>query len=84
MRTLDQLRAWQKRATGPRLRVYREEPVSAPAFSSRAPAAEADEQMEAKVDAVLEKVARLGQDSLTETEKQILLRASEVYKRRRH
>jgi membrane associated rhomboid family serine protease len=83
MRTLDQFRAWHKRATGPRLRVYREEPVSAPAFSSRAPGAEADEQMEAKVDAVLEKVARQGQDSLTETEKQILLRASEVYRRRR-
>jgi membrane associated rhomboid family serine protease len=82
-RTLDQLRAWQKRATGPRLRVYREEPVSAPAFSSRPPAAEGDEQMEAKVDAVLEKVARQGQDSLTESEKQILLRASEVYRRRR-
>jgi membrane associated rhomboid family serine protease len=83
MRTLDQFRAWHKRATGPRLRVYREEPVSAPTFSSRSPAAEGDEQMEAKVDAVLEKVARLGQDSLTETEKQILLRASEVYRRRR-
>jgi membrane associated rhomboid family serine protease len=83
MRTLDQIRAWHKRATGPRLRVYREEPVSAPTFSARPPAAEADEQMEAKVDAVLEKVARQGQDSLTETEKQILLRASEVYRRRR-
>jgi len=83
MKTLDQFRAWHKRATGPRLRVYREEPVSAPTFSSRAPAADADEQMEAKVDAVLEKVARQGQDSLTETEKQILLRASEVYRRRR-
>jgi membrane associated rhomboid family serine protease len=83
MQTLDQLRSWHKRATGPKLRVYREEPVSAPAFSARATSAEADEQMEAKVDAVLEKVARQGQDSLTETEKQILLRASEVYRRRR-
>jgi hypothetical protein len=39
--------------------------------------------MEAKVDAVLEKVARFGKDSLTDGERQLLLRASEVYKRRR-
>ena len=42
-----------------------------------------DEQLEAKVDAVLEKVARSGQASLTEHEREILLRASELYKRRR-
>ena len=36
-----------------------------------------------KLDAVLEKVARSGQSSLTDTEKQILLRASEVFKKRR-
>jgi hypothetical protein len=42
-----------------------------------------DEHFEAKVDAVLEKVSRFGQGSLTETERQILLRASEVYRRRR-
>jgi hypothetical protein len=32
---------------------------------------------------VLEKVARLGQSSLTESERQVLLRASEVYRKRR-
>jgi hypothetical protein len=42
-----------------------------------------DEQLEAKLDAVLEKVARSGQASLSEPERQILLRASEIYKRRR-
>ena len=42
-----------------------------------------DEQLEAKLDAVLEKVARFGQDSLTESERQILQRASDMYKRRR-
>jgi membrane associated rhomboid family serine protease len=42
-----------------------------------------DEQLEAKLDAVLEKVARHGQASLNENEREILLRASEIYKRRR-
>jgi membrane associated rhomboid family serine protease len=76
------LRTWHKQTSRPRLRVYREEPVAAsvPALDA---ASDIDEQMEAKVDAVLEKVARSGQDSLTENERQILLRASEVYKRRR-
>jgi membrane associated rhomboid family serine protease len=77
------LQSWWKRRPQPRLRVYREEPAPpvAPVLSSSHP--EIDEQMEAKVDAVLEKVARSGKDSLTESERQILLRASEVYKRRR-
>jgi membrane associated rhomboid family serine protease len=70
----------------PRLRVYEEEhpprPVR-PAARASAPAAEADEHLEAKVDAVLEKVARHGRDSLTESEKELLVRASEVYKRKR-
>jgi len=68
----------------PRLRIYTEdaktrEPVSVPATT----AAELDEQLEAKVDAVLEKVARHGQHSLTDAEKQLLMRASEIYKKRR-
>jgi membrane associated rhomboid family serine protease len=69
----------------PRLRVYREDetetpqpvPVAAP------PAGDVDEQLEAKLDAILEKVARSGQGSLTDSERQILLRASEIYKKRR-
>jgi rhomboid family protein len=44
---------------------------------------EIDEQLEAKVDAVLEKVARHGKESLSESERELLLRASEIYKRRR-
>ena len=67
------------------MRVFRgddesREPVRVAALP---PAADVDEQLEAKLDAVLEKVARSGQASLTDTERQILLRASEVYKRRR-
>ena len=69
----------------PRLRVYRDEPPTPPATPRQAPPAaraEADEHLEAAVDAVLEKVARHGRDSLTESEKALLVRASEVYKRK--
>jgi membrane associated rhomboid family serine protease len=76
--------AWQRRRSRPRLRVYHEEAETPqPVSVSAPPASDVDEQLEAKVDAVLEKVARSGQASLTETERQILLRASEVYKKRR-
>jgi membrane associated rhomboid family serine protease len=74
-------------ARRPRLRVYREEeaPASprAPVSVAAAPRSDVDEHLEAKLDEVLEKVARFGQDSLTESERQILFRASEVYKKRR-
>jgi membrane associated rhomboid family serine protease len=66
-----------------RLRVYREEEEGRPAPLTVPPTADVDEQLEAKLDAILEKVARSGQGSLTEPERQLLLRASEVYKRRK-
>ena len=66
-----------------RLRVYREEEEARPVASSVPSAGDVDEQLEAKLDAILEKVARSGQASLTENERQLLLRASEVYKRRK-
>jgi len=68
----------------PRLRVYREEPAE-PVRAVKAPAVagDVDEHMEAKLDALLEKVARHGKSSLTESENQFLLRASEEYKKRR-
>jgi membrane associated rhomboid family serine protease len=76
-----------KPARRPRLRVYREEEAPAGPRASvgvaTAPKPDVDEHLEAKLDQVLEKVARFGQDSLTESERQILFRASEVYKRRR-
>jgi hypothetical protein len=82
MNLWDGLRSWLQQRTRPRLRVYREEPSRAvPATAPPIP--DAEEQLEAKLDAVLEKVARYGQSSLTENERQILLRASEIYKRRR-
>jgi membrane associated rhomboid family serine protease len=68
----------------PRLRVYREEPPQPVSVAAPPPTGESvDEHLEAKLDAVLEKVARFGQNSLTESERRILMRASEVYKRRR-
>jgi membrane associated rhomboid family serine protease len=71
----------------PRLRVHappveptEPEPVGAPV---EAPARPADEQLEAKLDAVLAKVAKHGQESLTPEEREILFKASELYKKRR-
>jgi hypothetical protein len=78
------LRSWNRQRSRPRLRVYHPEVESREPVSVAAPSSpDVDEQLEAKVDAVLEKVARFGQSSLTEQEREILLKASEIYKRRR-
>jgi membrane associated rhomboid family serine protease len=78
-----------RRRSRPRLRLYRPEdsetsevpvPVAAAAAGESPPV---DEHLEAKLDAVLEKLARSGKESLTDGERQILMRASEIYKRRR-
>ncbi len=82
MNLWESVRSWRGPRSRPRLRVYREEPSVRP--SRTAPAGgDVDEHLEAKLDAVLEKVARTGQASLTEHEKQLLLRASEIFRRRR-
>ena len=74
----------------PRLRVIpapsdeRPEPVGAAvAPAPRAVSAPADEQLEAKLDAVLAKVSKHGPESLTAEEREILQKASELYKKRR-
>jgi membrane associated rhomboid family serine protease len=71
----------------PRLQLYREEdmPSTEPVAVASAPSLRepVDEHLEAKLDAVLEKVARHGRESLTENERQILMRASEIYRRKR-
>jgi len=46
-------------------------------------AADVDEQLEARMDAVLQKVSDHGIESLTEQERNILLQASERIKRKR-
>lgn len=79
------LQDWKVQRSRPRLRVYRGEDSSREpvAVAAPPPQFDLDEHLEAKVDAVLEKVTRYGQASLTEDEKKILLRASEIYKKRR-
>ncbi len=69
----------------PRLRVYRGEPEREREPVAAAPPARPmpDSQLEAELDAVLEKVARHGKSSLTEREQQVLMRASEIYRNRR-
>jgi membrane associated rhomboid family serine protease len=42
-----------------------------------------DEHLEARVDRILEKVSKHGQESLTAEERELLFRASELYKKRR-
>jgi hypothetical protein len=75
------------RRSRPKLRVYsgeaeRERPPYSPRVSAPDRAA-ADSQLEAELDAVLEKVARHGKSSLSEREQQVLMRASEIYRNRR-
>jgi membrane associated rhomboid family serine protease len=82
----DILRSWTSRRARPRLRIYHGDAEARQPVAVAAPPASAqhlDEHLEAKLDAILEKVARSGQASLTDTEKQILMRASEIYKKKR-
>jgi hypothetical protein len=58
------------------------EPVGA-AIESRPRPREGNDEIESKVDAVLAKVSKLGQESLTPEEREILFKASELYKKRR-
>jgi membrane associated rhomboid family serine protease len=81
---LPSLRAWRSQSARPRVHAARRDTdLSEAVMVGPPPAQPVDEQLEAKVDAVLEKVARSGQASLTDTEREILLRASQIYKRRR-
>ncbi len=81
-------RAWgRKRQHAPQLRVYRGDPETEQETPVPVPGAprppDGEELLEAKLDAVLEKVSRVGKENLTESEKAILLKASEFYRRRR-
>jgi membrane associated rhomboid family serine protease len=79
----------RSRRVKPRLRVVPppepeelREPVGAAVESHPRPK-EGGEDLEAKVDAVLAKVSKDGQESLTPEEREILFKASELYKKRR-
>jgi membrane associated rhomboid family serine protease len=76
------LQGWKRKLRRPRLRVYREEEAPTPVHVPAGHAPD-EEQLEAKVDAILEKISRTGKESLTENERQVLLRASEAARRRR-
>jgi membrane associated rhomboid family serine protease len=77
-------RTWKVKQRRPALRVVRPDgEVAEPVAVASPSSPNVDEQLEAKLDEVLAKVARKGQASLTDTEREILLRASEIYKRRR-
>jgi hypothetical protein len=58
-------------------------PVGAPVESPPQPKERADEHLEARLDAVLDKVSKHGEESLTPEEREILFKASELYKKRR-
>ncbi len=81
---------WWRRAGAPtRLKLFRpdpekeEEPVAVSA-ASKPQSLVVDEHLEAKLDAVLEKIAKTGRESLTTQEQDILRQAAEMYKRRRN
>jgi hypothetical protein len=74
--------SWRRQRAKPKLRVYHPEDEMAVAVPS-APAGDLDEHLDAKLDAVLEKLSRHGRESLTDSERDILLRASEIYKKKR-
>jgi membrane associated rhomboid family serine protease len=85
------LRNWKLNRRTSRLRVYREDqedraprpqPVGVAATPSSSPSLD-DEQLEAKMDAVLEKISRVGKENITDSEREVLLRAAERLKKRR-
>ncbi|MBI1913590.1 MAG: rhomboid family intramembrane serine protease [Planctomycetes bacterium] len=78
-------KSWRKRRVRPQLRLYREDEPPAPApVAVTAPAnTDLDEHLEAKLDAVLEKMSQVGKENLTDSERQILLTASEIYRKKR-
>ena len=72
----------------PRLRVLPMEPNESTRdepgdIEEPVPTAPTEEALESKLDRVLEKVSQYGQESLSREEREILFRASEVYKKRR-
>lgn len=83
--SLPSFSAWRRRRSRPKLRVFHgDDDDRQPAGVTVQPrSGDIDEQLEAKLDAVLAKIERSGKASLTESENAILQRASEVYKRRR-
>ena len=78
---------WRRPRARARLKAYRppidEEEAVAVSATTSPPAAAVDEHLEAKLDAVLEKIAKTGKESLTPAEQEILQQAAEMYKKKR-
>jgi membrane associated rhomboid family serine protease len=72
-----------RRRPEPRLRLYQAEDEDATPTPVPVPSGAEDEDLEAQMDAILEKISRVGKENLTESEKQILIRASEAIRRKR-
>lgn len=82
LNVLPSIRTRYRARSRARLRVFRGEEEAA-AVPLSAPANPVDEQLEAKLDAVLEKMNRVGEAGLSDSERALLLRAAEVFKKRR-
>jgi membrane associated rhomboid family serine protease len=79
-------RAWKRQRAKAKLRIFRaEEEPQTPVLAAQpsASARDVDEQLEARMDAVLQKVSDHGMASLSEQEREILQQASERMKRKR-
>jgi membrane associated rhomboid family serine protease len=75
-----------RRRARPGLKLYREDDEAETPTPRPAPppaARKEEEALESQVDAILEKIQRVGMDGLTDHERQVLMRASEAIKRRR-
>jgi membrane associated rhomboid family serine protease len=84
--TLSEIFWWKKSRTRARLKLFNPDPDNEEAVAvsaNSAPQAAADEYLEAKADAVLEKILKSGKESLTTQEQEILKQAAAMYKRRR-
>jgi len=77
------LRVYDDNAPRPSTRTSSPPPAASPEPVPQPAGGAVDEHLEAKLDAVLAKVARHGKGSLTAEENDILMRASEVFKKKR-
>ncbi len=77
------LRVYDDNAPRPSARAASPPPAAKPEPVPQPAGGGVDEHLEAKLDAVLAKVARQGKGSLTAEENDILMRASEVFKKKR-
>ncbi len=80
---LSSVRGWRRRRASPSLRIYREDEPAAPVAVAATANQSELARLREEVDLILEKISLVGKDNLTEHERQVLLRASEVLKRQR-